>query len=62
VRKRIFGFIGDIVSELRKVNWPSRRELVHLTIIVIIVSVAVGVILWGIDYGFSNLVENTILR
>lgn len=62
MRKRIFGFIGDIVSELRKVNWPSRRELVHLTIIVIIVSVAVGVILWGIDYGFSNLVENTILR
>jgi len=55
-------FIMDIIGELRKVVWPSRQEAVHLTMVVIIVSVILGAALGGIDIGFGWLIDNTLLR
>lgn len=55
-----FRMVGETISELKKVVWPSRQEAANLTMIVIIVSVAVGLILGVIDFTFSWLV-NTIL-
>jgi preprotein translocase subunit SecE len=48
-------FIRDVRSELRKVAWPSQRETVNLTAVVIAFSVAVGLFLGGIDYVFQEL-------
>ena len=56
-----FAFIGDIVGELRKVTWPSRRDTVRLTIMAIIVCAAVGLFLGALDYGFSELVAKLLL-
>jgi preprotein translocase subunit SecE len=42
-------------SELRKVAWPSQRETVNLTAVVIAFSVAVGLFLGGIDFVFQEL-------
>ncbi|MBM3142977.1 MAG: preprotein translocase subunit SecE [Chloroflexi bacterium] len=56
-----FAFIGDIIGELKKVTWPSRRDTVRLTIMVIIVCVAVGLFLGALDYGFSELVAKLLL-
>lgn len=53
---------SDIVSELRKVTWPTRQETTHLTLVVIIISLIFGVILGSADFAFSWLVEQTILR
>ena len=52
----------DIISELRKVTWPSRSEVYHLTLVVIVVSIFFGAILGGADLAFSWFVERTILR
>jgi preprotein translocase subunit SecE len=52
----------DIISELRKVTWPTRQETAHLTVVVIIVSLLFGVVLGGADLFFSWLIEQTILR
>jgi preprotein translocase subunit SecE len=52
----------DIISELRKVTWPTRRETANLTGVVIIVSIALGVLLGGADLLFGWLVEQTLLR
>ncbi len=56
-RLSIFRFIGEIVAELKKVTWLSRREAAYLTALVLIVAVVVGIILGAIDYGFSFLVD-----
>ena len=53
---------ADIVSELRKVTWPTRQETTHLTLVVIIISLLFGVVLGSADFAFSWLVEQTILR
>ena len=55
-------WLTDIISELRKVTWPTRQETANLTMVVVVVSVAVGLALGGIDLLFNWLIENTLLR
>jgi preprotein translocase subunit SecE len=55
-------WLMDIISELRKVTWPTRGETMHLTVVVIIVSILFGILLGSADLFFSWLVEQTILR
>ncbi|MEW6034073.1 MAG: preprotein translocase subunit SecE [Chloroflexota bacterium] len=50
-------FFGETWSEFKKVVWPSRREALRLTTIVIALTVALGLILGGIDYGFTRLIN-----
>jgi len=41
-------------SELRKVVWPSRRETMNLSVLVIVVSLALGLFLWLVDFLFGR--------
>ena len=50
-------FFADIIAELKKVVWLTRREAVYLTALVLIVAAAAGLVLGGIDFGFSRLVD-----
>jgi preprotein translocase SecE subunit len=52
----------DIISELKKVVWPSRYDVWHLTVVVVIVTVLIGAVLGGIDMGFSQLIDHTLLN
>ena len=64
VTKRVgsrFRFIRDIIAELKKVVWPSRREAIYLTTLVLIVTVAMGILLGALDYGFTQLVDKFFL-
>ena len=56
-----FKFIGETIAELKKVAWLSRREVVYLTFLVLVVSIAFGIVLGVIDYGFANLVSKVFL-
>jgi len=51
------GYFREVIGELKKVIWPTREETRRLTIMVIIISVAVGVFLGAIDMGFTELAE-----
>ena len=52
----------EIVSELRKVTWPTRQETLYLTTVVIIVAVTVGLMLGAIDIFFNWLIDRLLLR
>ena len=52
-----FRFIGETIAELKKVVWLTRREAAYLTLLVLIVSIATGVVLGVIDLGFTELVK-----
>ena len=56
-----FRFIGETISELQKVVWLSRREVIYLTTLVLIVAVTAGLVLGAIDYGFTRLVNEFFL-
>jgi len=56
-----FRFIGETIAELKKVVWLTRREAAYLTVLVLIVSIAVGLVLGAIDYGFTGLINKLFL-
>ena len=56
-----FRFIGETITELRKVVWLSRREAIYLTGLVLIAALAASLFLGGIDYGFAQLVNKLFL-
>ena len=49
-------FVRESISEMRKVLWPSRQELVTYAIVVIIFVVIMVAIVAGLDIGFARLV------
>lgn len=51
----IFVFFKEVKEELEKVAWPSREQTIRYTILVIIVAVAVGLFLGGLDYVLTAL-------
>jgi preprotein translocase subunit SecE len=55
--KRIARFLHDIRVELRKVHWPTRREFMVFTGIVIATVVVIGVLFFGLDNIFLYIVR-----
>ena len=43
------GFFKGVKSELKKVVWPTKKQLIHNTIMVVILVVALSVIVLGFD-------------
>ena len=48
-------FVRESRIELRKVVWPTRQEATRLSLVVVAVSVGVGLILGGFDFGIAQL-------
>ncbi len=58
---RLFSYVGDIIGELKKVVWLTRREAAYLTSLVLIVAGIAAVALGSLDYGFSALIDKVFL-
>ena len=54
---RLFNYVGEIIGELRKVVWLTKREAAYLTALVLIVSICAGIFLGALDFGFTELVD-----
>ena len=49
-------FFRQIVGELRKVIWPTRKELVTYTVVCMTFVVFMVIVVTSLDYGFTKLV------
>ncbi|MEK7161795.1 MAG: preprotein translocase subunit SecE [Patescibacteria group bacterium] len=58
----IFGFLGEVKSELAKVVWPTKKETLKYTLTVIVFSLAVAFLLGAFDYGILRVLESIIGR
>lgn len=55
------GFIRESVGELKKVEWPTRPQVIQGTIVVIIACAIVGAYLWGVDQALRPFVRDVLL-
>jgi preprotein translocase subunit SecE len=53
-------FVRESAAELRKVDWPSRRQTFQGVVVVIIACIIVGAYLYGLDQVFRPLVDRII--
>lgn len=55
-------FLKDVKTELTKVTWPTRPEVIKLTIIVTVVSLVIGIYIGSLDISFTKLTNLLIKR
>ena len=55
-------FFTEVRSELKKVTWPSRKEVYSTTLVVIATSILFGFYLWGLDLAFSRVMSLVLAR
>lgn len=56
----MFSYISESWAELKKVRWPSRKELTSYTLVVVFTVVLMTFYFWVLDIGISSLVEAII--
>ena len=52
--KSRFSFFTEAVAELRKAHWPTRQEVLRLSLMVILICIIIGAILGTLDFGFTK--------
>jgi preprotein translocase subunit SecE len=60
--QKITQFLKEAKAELMKVNWPSRKQVINYTLIVIGISLVVAFFLGSLDYLFSYILKTFILK
>jgi preprotein translocase subunit SecE len=55
--ERFRTFLTEVRNELRRVTWPSSREVYATTIVVILFSAFIGLYLFVLDFGINSLVQ-----
>ena len=53
----MLNFVKEVRSELEKVTFPTRNEVIRLTGVVIFISVFVGVFIGASDLLFTKILE-----
>ena len=63
VKERVFEFgrfFRDIKSEMKKVVWPGKKQIINNTIVVLVVVAIAGVVTLALDTGFITLLKLAI--
>ncbi len=60
--KKILNFLKETKTELKKVKWPTFKETLHYTLVVIIISLVVAAYLGSLDYIFSFILKKFIIK
>ena len=58
----IGAFPGEVASEMKKVIWPTGRQMLKYTLIVFAFLIVTTLLMWGTDLLGAKLVEWTLIR
>jgi preprotein translocase subunit SecE len=47
-------FVREVVGELQKVAWPSRQEVFSYSMVVLVSSVVIAALIFGMDFIFTK--------
>ncbi len=60
-KDNIFGkaaqFLREVKVELKKVTWPSRKQTIGSTVVVIVLVMIISIFLGAVDLGLSSLIR-----
>jgi preprotein translocase subunit SecE len=61
-RKKVVRFFADIRNELKKVVWPTRKQLINSTVSVLLICLIIGAIIWVSDAILGQVIGWTLNR
>ena len=57
---RMVDLYNEVLTEMKKVTWPDIGQVRQLSIGVIILSLFIGLVIWGMDVVFQNVLVKWI--
>ncbi len=54
---KIFKFYEQVIQEVRKVNWPNKKELISSTSVVLVAVFVSSLVFLFLDYGIHTIVQ-----
>ena len=60
--QKAISFLGEAITEGKKVVWPTRKETIQMTLIVFVLVVIMAIFLAFIDIGFSYIINMLLGR
>ena len=55
--QKVMQFLREVKIELKKVTWPTRKQTMGSTIVVIVLVVIISAFLGVVDFGLSSLIR-----
>jgi preprotein translocase subunit SecE len=55
-------FLREVKTELKKVTWPSRKDTLSGTLVVLVAVFIIAIFLGVVDSGLSNLIKELLKR
>lgn len=56
----LLNFFKEVKTEIHKITWPSRDDIVGTVIVVCLFTIFAAVLLSAMDAGFSSLIKRLI--
>lgn len=56
IASKITRFFKDLKGEMKKIVWPSKKQIINNTIVVIVVIIVAGIAVGGLDLLLNTLV------
>jgi len=58
--KKTGQFLRDAKTELKKVKWPTRKELLASTAVVIVLTILIAIFLGLVDFGLIKIIKHVV--
>ena len=55
-------YFRETKAEMKKVSWPSRKEVLQHTEVVLVSIVIVGLALWVVDMAFGKILDIFLMK
>lgn len=53
----VLKFFRDLKGEFKKIVWPSKKQIINNTVIVIVAIIVIGCFIWVLDFGLGALIK-----
>lgn len=54
---KVTSYFKGVKAEMKKVTWPTKKELLNYTGVVILISLIVALVVWVLDLGIHRILS-----
>ncbi len=58
---KLIRFLKEVKLEIKKVNWPTRENVIRYTLIIIVSPLIIAAFLGGLDVVFTSILNKFVL-
>ena len=58
--KKVANYLGEVRTELKRVNWPTSSTLTSFTVVTIVTIAFFTIFIFGMDFSFKNTLINLL--